>query len=52
MKYEGDFVYNSLTGNGEYFWTDGSYYKGQVVNGLRHGQGVFEAADKKATYTG
>ena len=28
-------------GRGEYIWSNGNVYKGELVNGLRDGKGVF-----------
>lgn len=52
IKYEGEFAYNAITGVGEYFWPDGSNYKGQVLSGLRHGSGKYIAAGEVAIYEG
>lgn len=29
-------------GYGEYYWTMGSYFKGNFVNGLREGKGIWK----------
>jgi hypothetical protein len=52
VVYEGEFTYNKISGIGTYLWSDGSVYKGSVVNGLRHGEGRFVANGESATYEG
>uniref|UniRef100_A0A673ALE4 Radial spoke head 10 homolog B n=1 Tax=Sphaeramia orbicularis TaxID=375764 RepID=A0A673ALE4_9TELE len=44
LKYEGEFVWNSLMGQGLYTWPDGSSYKGEVYYGIRHGTGTYKSA--------
>jgi hypothetical protein len=31
-----------LEGYGEYFWVNGSFFKGFFKNGLRHGHGIWK----------
>ena len=42
-KYIGTMKNGEITGEGEYFFSNGSTYKGQVLNGLRHGRGVYKS---------
>lgn len=37
-------------GYGEYFWADGSFYKGDFKQGVRHGYGIWQ--DQKEIYKG
>ena len=41
IKYTGQFQYNQVTGKGKYEWYDGSWYEGEVMQGLRHGFGTY-----------
>ena len=52
MKYTGQFVYNQLNGKGKYTWPDGSWYDGDVVQGLRHGEGTYYTPTGESTYIG
>ncbi|TPX64236.1 hypothetical protein SpCBS45565_g06058 [Spizellomyces sp. 'palustris'] len=53
VRYEGDFHKNNLSGVGLYVWKNGCRYEGQVLNGLRHGKGVFYGEPvSKAWYNG
>lgn len=36
----------------EYTWPDGSQYTGEVLEGLRHGQGTMRFADSSTVYVG
>ena len=36
------FYKNKPNGEGEYYWQNGDHYKGDFVNGLRHGYGVMK----------
>ncbi len=38
--YEGDFHDDSITGHGEYYWSNSNTYVGQFLNGKMHGKGV------------
>ena len=40
-EYEGEVRDNKLTGNGKFIFPTKAIYTGQVLNGLRHGYGVF-----------
>ncbi len=51
-KYKGEFRDNEITGTGRYDWPDHSYYEGQVVNGLRHGKGVYTNSKEGVVYEG
>lgn len=39
--YTGTFCWGALTGEGRIEWPDGSYYEGTVINGVRHGRGLY-----------
>ncbi len=32
-----------MSGYGEYYWVNGSFYKGDFVNGVREGSGVWHS---------
>lgn len=51
-KYKGEFRENEITGKGQYTWADGSTYEGEVLNGLRHGFGVYKNEKEGAIYKG
>ena len=38
----GNFYKNQPNGECEYYWKNGDYYKGQFLNGLRHGKGYLK----------
>lgn len=50
--YRGDMKQNKITGNGEYIFPEGSTYVGQVLNGLRHGNGTYENKTENLKYEG
>ena len=50
--YFGDMKLNKITGFGEYTFPEGSIYKGEVLNGLRHGQGIYENQKENLYYDG
>uniref|UniRef100_A0A5G2QN75 Radial spoke head 10 homolog B2 n=1 Tax=Sus scrofa TaxID=9823 RepID=A0A5G2QN75_PIG len=52
LKYEGEFVKNTPTNHGVYTWPDGSTYEGQVLNGRRHGFGLFKCRTQPVSYIG
>uniref|UniRef100_A0A8D0X7H4 Radial spoke head 10 homolog B n=1 Tax=Sus scrofa TaxID=9823 RepID=A0A8D0X7H4_PIG len=52
LKYEGEFVKNTPTNHGVYTWPDGSTYEGQVLNGRRHGFGLFKCRTQPMSYIG
>lgn len=35
---------NKPNGEGQYYWINGDYYKGNFVNGLRHGSGILNSS--------
>jgi len=39
-KYEGVFKDGKREGDGEYYWTNGNHYKGELKNYKQHGQGI------------
>ena len=41
-RYEGEWKDGLKQGKGHYQLTDGSFYKGEFLNGARHGHGVHE----------
>ena len=43
--YQGDVKENELTGVGNYIFPNKNEYFGDIVNGLRHGKGIFQSAD-------
>lgn len=38
--------------HGVYTWPDGSTYEGEVVNGIRHGFGMFKSSTQPVSYIG
>jgi hypothetical protein len=40
--YIGNYVNGKPEGYGEYFWVNGSFFKGFFKNGLRHGHGIWK----------
>ena len=52
MHYEGEFHYNQITGYGRYEWPDQSFYEGEVLNGVRHGVGLFKTLTSRVSYSG
>lgn len=49
---QGEFVKNTPTNHGVYTWPDGSTYEGQVLNGRRHGFGLFKCRTQPVSYIG
>ena len=49
---QGDFVKNIPMNHGVYTWPDGSTYEGEVVNGVRHGFGMFKCSTQPVSYIG
>ena len=43
--YEGQWSGDKQNGKGEEKWPDGSWYKGEYVDGVKQGQGEFHWAD-------
>jgi len=37
-------------GYGEYYWSNGSSFKGNFQNGLRHGFGTWKKSDDKSDF--
>lgn len=52
VTYDGQFEDNQMRGEGRYAWPDGSVYEGQVLDGLRHGHGVFTGPHGMCRYAG
>lgn len=52
IKYEGDFSYNQISGYGRYEWSDNSFYEGEILDGIRHGVGVFKSIKYNMSYSG
>ncbi|EFC49811.1 COG4642 domain-containing protein [Naegleria gruberi] len=50
--YKGNVENNQFEGKCKITWEDGSYYEGEVKNGLRDGFGVFISGDHKSKYEG
>ncbi len=50
--YSGTFSQGKLTGSGTIWYSDGTIYKGQVVDGKRNGMGSFYAPNGKFQYDG
>ena len=51
--YTGSFNWGKLTGRGQIKWKDGSTYDGDVVNGVREGNGTYRSAGhRKFVYVG
>ncbi|CAI8024611.1 Radial spoke head 10 homolog B [Geodia barretti] len=51
-QYEGEMERSKITGRGTYTWPDESTYSGGVVNGIRHGYGVYYSPVTRTTYSG
>ena len=49
---QGEFVKNTPTNHGVYTWPDGSTDEGQVLNGRRHGFGLFKCRTQPVSYIG
>ena len=41
LIYEGEFKNNLYNGTGKYHWEDGSWFQGEYLNGMKHGEGVY-----------
>ncbi|CAI8024613.1 Radial spoke head 10 homolog B [Geodia barretti] len=52
LVYEGEMERSKITGRGTYTWPDESTYSGGVVNGIRHGYGVYYSPVTRTTYSG
>ncbi|OWK11449.1 RSPH10B [Cervus elaphus hippelaphus] len=52
MLPQGDFVKNIPMNHGVFTWPDGSTYEGEVVNGKRHGFGMFKCSTQPVSYIG
>lgn len=50
--YIGEMSDNKITGDGQYTFSEGSVYNGKVLNGLRHGYGVYEHKEENIKYEG
>jgi hypothetical protein len=40
--YRGSYVNGKPSGSGNYYWSNGSYFKGHFLNGLREGKGLWK----------
>lgn len=40
--YRGSYINGVPSGQGSYYWADKSYFKGNFLNGLREGKGVWK----------
>ena len=40
--YKGEYSRGKPNGYGEYYWANGSYFKGNFLNGLRDGHGMWK----------
>ncbi|MFA9216177.1 MAG: hypothetical protein ACEQSK_03635 [Sphingomonadaceae bacterium] len=47
--YDGTLQRGRPHGSGEYFYSNGNYYKGEFQNGRRHGAGVYRLSDGSST---
>lgn len=52
ITYSGDFDNNQISGCGKFTWSDGSWYEGEVKEGLRHGVGTYQCTSTPSTYCG
>lgn len=52
VQYIGEFNFNKLTGKGKYLWVDGSFYEGDLFDGLRHGYGIYQTNNEDIKYEG
>lgn len=43
--YIGEYINGKPEGYGEYYWSNGSCFKGSFANGLRHGKGIWRKGD-------
>lgn len=50
--YIGNYVNGKPEEYGEYYWGNGSLFKGYFKNGLRHGFGTWKKADNSDSYEG
>ncbi|XP_055360682.1 radial spoke head 10 homolog B isoform X2 [Betta splendens] len=50
--YKGEFLCNTPKGEGTYTQPDGSFYSGDVCNGIRHGLGTYMCAKSSVSYKG
>jgi hypothetical protein len=48
--YKGSYANGKPSGYGEYFWFNGSFFKGEFRNGLREGRGVWRRGVGKADW--
>ncbi len=46
--YSGMFRQNLPNGSGDYYWPSGDYYKGEFVNGKKHGKGTMKLSDGRS----
>lgn len=46
--YKGNYEKGKPEGYGEYYWSGGSFFKGQFKSGLRCGQGVWKKSISKS----
>lgn len=49
---QGNFVCNTVMGQGMYTWPNGSTYKGEVYYGIRHGSGTHYCVKSGVLYKG
>eukprot|EP00970_Alexandrium_tamarense_P019159 scaffold13659_cov193-Alexandrium_tamarense.AAC.2 len=49
--YDGEFVDDVYSGEGNYRWSDGDSYQGQWKDGERHGKGIFRSATGAVEYS-
>jgi hypothetical protein len=48
----GDYLNGVAEGYGEYFWADGSIYKGDFKHSVRHGFGIWTDKEQTEIYSG
>jgi len=46
--YRGYYQNGKPSGEGAYFWENGSYFKGAFLNGLRNGKGIWKRGPGKS----